>query len=418
MSLKTSAVLSVVLVWLAVAGVSAQVAPPDDRAAFLGSWSLNRELSGAAPSPDLPGRQGRRGGGFSGGFGGGRGGRGQNPQSAGEARAENERLVALLQELVTPETRLRIARGEGDVIALTSADGRTARYLPNGKTERHQQNNGTIETQTTWQQGELRQELSGPGGIRVSRTFAIERETDQLIVSITTPEGRGGGQQRPFRAVYDRDAEGASLERPSGVNVSGALVDSLKIVLMEHGIRIAFQDKTRRELKGPFWSDYVHSLKVPRQWEDTDNWWVNYIGHPIHGAAAGYVWLEHDRGAPPDLSLSRAYWSSRAKAFAWAAGYSLQFEIGPLSEASIGNVGLKSETTGWVDHVVTPVGAFGLIVAEDALDRYLVRWIERRTQNRVFRAILRLAFNPGRTLSNSTTGRLPWYRQGRPLGWK
>lgn len=58
----------------------------------------------------------------------------------------------------------------------------------------------------------------------------------------------------------------------------------------------------------------------------------------------------------------------------WSAAYSLQFEIGPLSEASIGNVGMRPETTGWVDDVVTPLGAFGLIVAEDALDRYFVQW--------------------------------------------
>jgi len=210
----------------------------------------------------------------------------------------------------------------------------------------------------------------------------------------------------------------SSQEPRLGTDVRGALIDSLKIVLIEHGIRLAFQEKTRRELTGPFLSDYAHSLRVPRQWEDSDNWWVNYIGHPIHGAAAGYVWLDHDRRAPHDISLSSSYWVSRAYALAWAAGYSLQFEVGPLSEASIGNVGLRGETTGWVDHVVTPVGAFGLIVAEDALDRYLVKWVERRTSNRVFRAILRLAFNPGRTMSNSATGRLPWHRDGRPLSWK
>jgi len=201
-------------------------------------------------------------------------------------------------------------------------------------------------------------------------------------------------------------------------DIRGALVDSLKIVLIEHAIRVGFQEKTRRELSGPFLSDYARSIRVPRQWEDTDNWWVNYIGHPIHGAAAGYVWLDHDPRAPADLGMSGAYWKSRALALAWAAGYSLQFELGPLSEASIGNVGLQAETAGWVDHVVTPVGAFGLIIAEDALDRYFVRWVEQRTRNRVFRAILRLAFNPGRTMSNTATGRVPWHRAGRPLGWR
>jgi hypothetical protein len=71
-----------------------------------------------------------------------------------------------------------------------------------------------------------------------------------------------------------------------------------------------------------------------------------------------------------------------------------------------------------VDHVVTPVGAFGLIVAEDALDRFFVKWIEARTSNRVVRASLRLIFNPARTLSNAVGGHLPWYRRDRSLSWR
>jgi hypothetical protein len=78
---------------------------------------------------------------------------------------------------------------------------------------------------------------------------------------------------------------------------------------------------------------------------------------------------------------------------------------------------MRPETTGWVDHVVTPAGAFGWIVAEDALDRFLVRWVEGRVHNGILRASLRLVLNPGRALSNSTAGRPPWYREGRPLSW-
>jgi hypothetical protein len=195
----------------------------------------------------------------------------------------------------------------------------------------------------------------------------------------------------------------------------GVVADSLKLLALEHGSRIAFQAKTRRELGGPFWDDYGKSIRLPNQWEDSDAWWVNYIGHPIHGAAAGYLWLDSEPGAPADFGLNRQYWMTRARATAWSAAYSLQFEFGPLSEASIGNVGLRPETTGWVDHVVTPVGAFGLIVAEDALDRWFVQWVERRTTNRFYRAALRLAFNPARTLSNTASGRVPWHRDGRPL---
>ena len=203
-----------------------------------------------------------------------------------------------------------------------------------------------------------------------------------------------------------------------GADVLGAFADSLKLLLIEHGSRIAFQEKTRSELGGNFWTDYRRSVRIPNQWEDTDSWWVNYIGHPIHGAAAGYLWLDHERRAPADISLRLEYWSSRARATAWAAGYSLQFEIGPFSEASIGNVGMRPETTGWVDHVVTPVGAFGLIVAEDALDRFLVKWVEGKVRNPALRALIRLGMNPGRTLSNTASGRAPWSREGRPLTWR
>jgi hypothetical protein len=208
------------------------------------------------------------------------------------------------------------------------------------------------------------------------------------------------------------------IDDREGADVLGAFKDSLRLLLIEHGSRIGFQSKTRRELSGNFWHDYRRSVRVPGQWQDTDAWWVNYIGHPIHGAAAGYIWLDHEAKAPVTISLNSEYWSSRTRAMAWAAGYSLQFEIGPVSEASIGNVGMRPETTGWVDYVVTPLGAFGLIVAEDAVDRFLVRWFEARVHNRPLRMALRIVMNPGRALSNSSTGRAPWHRPDRPLSWR
>lgn len=198
-------------------------------------------------------------------------------------------------------------------------------------------------------------------------------------------------------------------------NVKAALADSFKLAMLEHGIRVAFQPKTRRELGGPFWSDYRRSVRAPTSWEDTDSWLVNYIGHPIHGAAAGLLWADHAADAGVEFGLDSRYWSSRGRAAAFSAAYSFQFEIGPLSEASIGNVGLRPQTTGWVDYVVTPAGAFGLMVAEDALDKYLIEWIERHTANRVARAVVRMVFNPSRLLANLAQGRTPWYRHGRPI---
>jgi hypothetical protein len=242
----------------------------------------------------------------------------------------------------------------------------------------------------------------------VSRPFAVIVAVCLLVTAVVDV---ASAQDKTPLVVGVRDDK-------QGADVLGAFTDSFKLLLIEHGTRIAFQPKTRRELGGPFWSDYKRSVRIPRQWEDTDTWGVNYIGHPIHGAASGYIWLDHEPGAPTEISVSGRYWASRGRAAAWSAVYSLQFELGPLSEASIGNVGMRPETTGWVDHVVTPTGAFGWIVAEDALDRFFVRWTETHMKNRALRASLRLALNPGRALSNGASGRAPWHRDGRPLNWR
>jgi len=194
------------------------------------------------------------------------------------------------------------------------------------------------------------------------------------------------------------------------------LAGSVRLLTIEHFVRVAFQHKTRRELGGPFFRDYSRAVRLPRTWRDGDGAIVNYVGHPIHGAASGFIWLDHEDGShDPDLGFSKEYWSSRSRAFAWATGYSLQFEFGPLSETSIGNVGLHPETTGWVDHVVTPLGALGFMIAEDALDRYLIIRIESRAKNQVVRVLARTLLNPSRTFSNVAQGRSPWFRTARPL---
>lgn len=98
------------------------------------------------------------------------------------------------------------------------------------------------------------------------------------------------------------------------------------------------------------------------------------------------------------------------KALAWSAAWSTQFEIGPVSQASIGSVGLHGEQT-YVDLVTTPAGGLGLLVAEDALDRHVVERIERRTRGRAVRIVSsRMALNPTRTAANLLRFKKPWHR--------
>lgn len=192
--------------------------------------------------------------------------------------------------------------------------------------------------------------------------------------------------------------------------IVGAFRDSLRLLIAQHAIRIGFQEKTRRELSGPFLHDYHQSVTMPLSWSDGDSFAMNNIGHPIQGATVGFIWVANARAPGAPLSRSRAYWHSRLAATAWSAAYSVQFEIGPFSEASIGNVGMKRDTTGWSDYIVTPTIGLGVMVGEDAIDRWVLPWIERaesQTLTRVARSLL----NPSRSLANMAGARMPWYRE-------
>jgi len=213
-----------------------------------------------------------------------------------------------------------------------------------------------------------------------------------------------------------------AIQGPAFTTAAGGSTDwaqlignSLRLATLEHTTRLMLQPGTRRALSGPFIADYVRSVRRPEGWNDGNGWAVNYIGHPIHGAAAGFVWIAAQRDKPVPLQNSRAFWSSRGEAALWAAAYSIQFELGPFSEASIGNVGMHPGTTGWVDHVMTPVGAFVFMVLEDWVDHKLIVRIERATDNTFLRAAARIALNPSRSMSAMARGQMPWTRADRNL---
>ena len=196
---------------------------------------------------------------------------------------------------------------------------------------------------------------------------------------------------------------------------SQVIGNSLRLASLEHTTRLMLQPVTRRELSGPFLADYMRSIRRPEGWNDGNAWTVNYIGHPIHGAAAGFVWMAAQRDKAVPLQNSRAFWSSRGEAALWAAAYSLQFELGPFSEASIGNVGMHPGTTGWVDHVMTPVGGLVFMVLEDWVDHKVILKVERATGNVFLRATVRIALNPSRSMSSMAQGQMPWTRSDRML---
>ena len=205
-------------------------------------------------------------------------------------------------------------------------------------------------------------------------------------------------------------------------NTSGVTFDWKRAVAqsscflgIEHGFRLT-QAKTRSELKGPFFRDWKESVAGVHGWDDGDSMFTNYVAHPMQGGVAGFIQIQNDaRGRSAEFSCSKTYWNSRLRALGWSAIYSTQFELGAVSEATIGNVGKKKGTSGYVDLVITPTGGLGMIVLEDVLDKYLLKMLEQRTDSVGKRRLFRIVFNPQRSLANLLRGKVPWHRDSRPI---
>ncbi len=195
---------------------------------------------------------------------------------------------------------------------------------------------------------------------------------------------------------------------------AGLTIDSVRFLLFQQSFRLATEKDTRAGLSGPFFRDYKNSVLNIRGWNDGDPFFVNYIDHPMEGSVAGFLWIAHDpRSRGLEIGKSPEYWKSRMRAMAFAAAFSLQFEIGPISEASIGNIQLDPKKRGVVDWVITPVVGAGWMVGEDALDKYVVSKLEARTHSHVKRILLRGILNPSRSFANMMQGRVPWHRDTR-----
>ncbi|HVN81797.1 MAG TPA: hypothetical protein VMW38_22620 [Terriglobia bacterium] len=199
------------------------------------------------------------------------------------------------------------------------------------------------------------------------------------------------------------------------VDWKGLFYNSSFYLGIMHGFRLATEAGTREGLSGPFWPDYIHTLGNLHGWSDGDEFMVNYIGHPIQGAVSGFMFVEYDRKyRTVEFGKRPAYWKSRLRGAAWAWAFSEQFEIGPVSEASIGNIQALYPAQGFVDHVITPSVGLGWMVAEDVLDKYVVEYVESRTRNLMVRRLVRTWLNPSRGFANLMAFRTPWTRDSRP----
>lgn len=220
---------------------------------------------------------------------------------------------------------------------------------------------------------------------------------------------------------YEKDLSKSASEDPEKkerFHWKPALVQSLYFLTIKHSLRM-FQKKTTDELGGPFFRDWANSAKNLGGWRDGDGTFTNYVAHPMQGAATGRIFINNsEKSKKLEFGNSKEYWESRLKAMIWSAAWSTQFELGPFSEASLGNVGLHDRRgpnrMGFVDIVITPTAGTAVLIGEDIIDKYILKkWLEKKAMSKLQIFILRTFITPIQSFSNVIRGKRPWKRDNR-----
>jgi hypothetical protein len=290
---------------------------------------------------------------------------------------------------------------------------------------------GVVTAQTLWAAG-LHQTLAEVVQSKEQPRDTVQAADPGKYALALTP--RSDDEQRGLPIVLPRslelplpDDKPANDQKPerrtqlSGFNWDGAFRQSMIFLGVQHAFRLTMEPGTRAGLRGPFFKDYFRTVRSLRGWNDGDPFIVNYIGHPMMGAVTGYIQIHNDpRGIKEEVGLkNKNYWKSRLKALGWSAAYSTQFELGLVSEATIGNIGMvpnkkSRHPMGYVDLVATPVVGTAWLVGEDLVDKHIIRPLEKYLPNRFSVIVCRTLLNPSRTFANLTRWRWIWRREDRP----
>ncbi len=197
------------------------------------------------------------------------------------------------------------------------------------------------------------------------------------------------------------------------VHWAPAIMESLLYTGIMHTFDLASEPGTRDTLNGKWFQDYVYSVSELRGWSDSDTFMAPYVGHPIEGSVFGFIFRQNDpRYKNVQLGDGRDYYISVLRSMAYSAVWHTQWKIGPISEASIGNVMLHA-SPGFITLTDTPTLGALTMIGEDAVDRFLIMNLENRTTNRAVIILARSFLNPGRTMANMMAFRPPWVRETR-----
>jgi len=192
-----------------------------------------------------------------------------------------------------------------------------------------------------------------------------------------------------------------------------AFMESLLYTGIMHSFNVTTEAGTRDTLNGHWFQNYVGSVSELRGWSDSDRFMAPYVGHPLEGSIFGYIFRQNDaKYRNVQWGDGRDYFLSLLRSMAWSAVWHTQWKIGPISEASMGNVMLHA-SPGFITLVDTPTLGAVTMIAEDAADRYLIIGLENHTSNRLIIILARSFLNPGKTFANIMAVQVPWRRDTR-----
>jgi hypothetical protein len=179
--------------------------------AMVGVWTLDKDLSDR-PDQGMDRGEGGRGGGMPGGMGGG-GGRGGGmpggmgggmPGFGGGRRDPDEakRANRITKDLVSPADRLTIVQ-DGPVLLMTSGDGRAIKWLSDNQEQERLTGDGVIKSRARWNGAVFTVEEKIQDGPKVTRTFIVSSDRNQLILVLRMDGGDGPGQMTAHH-IYTR----------------------------------------------------------------------------------------------------------------------------------------------------------------------------------------------------------------------
>jgi len=214
-----------------------------------------------------------------------------------------------------------------------------------------------------------------------------------------------------------------------GIQWRPLILQEFLFVGVQHGFRLATEAKTRRELDGPFFADWAKIIGNTQwnRWSDGDKWFTSNVAHPASGAVAAWIYRRNDTRArylEQDFH-NPAYRNALLRSFAVATVAAVLWKIGPLSEATIGHVGLYPTVNKWGlpirdgnrsglnDYVLNEAGGIPLMVCEDWLDKHVARPLEGQSHSRARIDSIRIFTSPTRSFANLMAFHRPWFRENR-----